>query len=102
MLVADPVATVPRACPGKCASGSACEASVDPLSFANEQRVTVELPDALAAELNAVVRAGWFATQVEAVRGAAEEYFREEKLARLKQQQLSDIAWAVKLAKEGL
>lgn len=63
--------------------------------------VTVELPDALAAELNAAVRAGWFTTQAEAVRAAVEEYIREEKLARLEQQQLSDIAWAVKIAKEG-
>ncbi len=62
--------------------------------------VTVELPDALAAELNAAVRAGWFATQAEAVRAAVAEYFREEKLARLEQQQLSDIAWAVKVAKD--
>jgi len=63
--------------------------------------VTVELPDALAAELNAAVRAGWFATQAESVRAAVEEYFGEEKLARLEQQQLSDIVWAVKIAKEG-
>jgi Arc/MetJ-type ribon-helix-helix transcriptional regulator len=62
--------------------------------------VTVELPDALADELNAAVRAGWFATQAEAERAAVEEYFREEKLARLEQQQLSDIAWAVKVAKD--
>ena len=62
--------------------------------------VSVELPDALAAELTAAVQAGWFATQSEAVRAAVEEFFREEKLARLEQQQLSDIAWAVKIAKE--
>jgi Arc/MetJ-type ribon-helix-helix transcriptional regulator len=61
--------------------------------------VTVELPDALAAQLNAAVRAGWFATEAEAVRAAVEEYLREETLARLEQQQLSDIAWAVNLAK---
>ncbi len=49
--------------------------------------------------MNAAVRAGWFATEAEAVRAAVEEYLREETLARLEQQQLSDIAWAVNLAK---
>lgn len=77
-------------------------AKTPPIRYAwTMSSVTVELPDALAAELNAAVRAGWFATQAEAVRAAVEEYFGEEKLARLEQQQLSDIAWAVKIAKEG-
>ncbi len=64
----------------------------------NMSTVTVELPDALAAELDAAVEAGWFPNQAEAVRAAVLEFLRGEKLAVLEQQQLSDIEWATKIA----
>lgn len=36
--------------------------------------IQVELPDALAAELDELVRAGWFSSEAEAVRLALSEF----------------------------
>lgn len=57
--------------------------------------LTVELPDALSAELEAAVVAGWFPNQAEAVRAAVQEFVNRGKLALIEQQQLADIEWAV-------
>jgi Arc/MetJ-type ribon-helix-helix transcriptional regulator len=57
--------------------------------------VTLELPDALSAELDAAVEAGWFANRAEAVRAAVRDFVNHRKLALMEQQQLADIAWAV-------
>jgi Arc/MetJ-type ribon-helix-helix transcriptional regulator len=58
--------------------------------------VTLELPDALSAELDAAVEAGWFTSQAEAVRAAVRDFVVHGRLALTEQQQLADIEWAVR------
>lgn len=60
--------------------------------------LTVELPEALTAELDAAVEAGWFANQSDAVRAAVRDFVNHRKLALLEKQQLADIEWAVAAA----
>jgi Arc/MetJ-type ribon-helix-helix transcriptional regulator len=57
--------------------------------------LTLDLPKALTAELDAAVEAGWFASQAEAVRAAVRDMISHRKLELLETQQLSDIAWTV-------
>lgn len=61
--------------------------------------LTVELPEALSAELDAAVQSGWFESQAEAVRAAVRDLMSSRKLALLEQQQLDDIEWALNAAK---
>lgn len=58
--------------------------------------LTLELPEALTAELDAAVEAGWFTSQAEAVRAAVRDMVDHRKLAMLEKQQLADIDWATK------
>ncbi len=60
--------------------------------------LTLDLPEALTAELDAAVEAGWFTSQAEAVRAAVRDMMSHRKLALLEQQQLADIDWAVSTA----
>ncbi|MCB0117250.1 MAG: hypothetical protein KDD84_24290 [Caldilineaceae bacterium] len=60
--------------------------------------LTLDLPEALTAELDAAVQAGWFASQEEAVRAAVRDMMSHGKLALLEQQQLADIDWAANAA----
>lgn len=62
--------------------------------------LTLDLPEALSAELDAAVEAGWFASPAEAVRAAVRDFVSHGKLALQEQQQLADIEWAVKLARK--
>jgi len=62
--------------------------------------LTVELPEALSAELEAAVQAGWFPNQAEAVRAAVQEFVNRGKWALIEQQQLADIEWATDAATE--
>ena len=62
--------------------------------------LTLDLPDALSAELDAAVEAGWFANQAEAVRAAVRDFISHPRLALQEQQQLADIEWAVNAAKQ--
>jgi Arc/MetJ-type ribon-helix-helix transcriptional regulator len=55
--------------------------------------LTLELPEALSAELAAAVQSGWFESQAEAVR----DLLSGRKLALVEKQQLNDIDWAVSL-----
>ncbi len=57
--------------------------------------LTLELPEALTAELDAAVEAGWFANQAEAVRAAVQDFVDHGRLVLQEQQQLADIDWAV-------
>lgn len=57
--------------------------------------LTLELPEALRAELDAVVEAGWFENQGEAVRAALRDFVNHRKLALMEQHQLADIEWAL-------
>lgn len=62
--------------------------------------LTLDLPEALTAELDAAVEAGWFANQAEAVRAAVRDFVSHGKLALQEKQQLADIEWAVNAAKQ--
>jgi len=57
--------------------------------------VTVELPDRLAQELDAMVDAGWFSNPGEAVRLALLEFLRRHRLELAERFQRDDIAWAL-------
>jgi Arc/MetJ-type ribon-helix-helix transcriptional regulator len=62
--------------------------------------LTLELPDALTAELDAAVEAGWFASQAEAIRAAVHDFVSHGKLALAEKQKLADIEWAVNAARQ--
>lgn len=62
--------------------------------------LTIELPEALTAELDAAVKAGWFADKSEVVRAAVRDFVNHRKLELLEQQQLADIEWAGSAATE--
>jgi Arc/MetJ-type ribon-helix-helix transcriptional regulator len=70
------------------------------LGYAYMSTLTLELPEALTAELDAAVEEGWFTSQAEAVRAAVRDFVNHRKLDLMEQQQLSDVEWAVKLAKQ--
>ncbi len=55
----------------------------------------VELPDVLAAELEALVQKGWFRSEDELIRLALIEFVRRYRLELLEQFQREDIAWAL-------
>lgn len=63
--------------------------------------LTLDLPDALTAELDAAVESGWFESKADAVRAAVRDFVDHRQLALQERQQLADIDWAVNLAKEG-
>jgi len=53
----------------------------------------IELPDKVAAELEALVQAGWFHSANELVGLALSEFLRRHQLDLLEQLQLEDIKW---------
>lgn len=57
--------------------------------------IQIELPDKLAAELDALIRAGWFHSEGEIVRLALVEFVRRHRLELLEKFQREDIAWAL-------
>lgn len=59
--------------------------------------VQVELPDKLAAEVEAYVRAGWFGSEAEVIRTALAEFIRRNRLELLERFMREDIDWALKL-----
>lgn len=56
----------------------------------------IELPDKLAQELDAMVKAGWFRNEAEVVRWVLLEFVRRHRLELLERFQQEDIAWALK------
>jgi Arc/MetJ-type ribon-helix-helix transcriptional regulator len=60
--------------------------------------LTLDFPDALTAELDAAVEAGWFESQAEAVRAAVRDFLNQRRLALQEQHQLADIDWALETA----
>jgi len=68
--------------------------------FSAMTTLTLDLPEALAAELDAAVEAGWFTSQAEAVRAAVRDLVSHRKLAVMEKQQLADIDWAVNAGSE--
>ena len=59
--------------------------------------VQVELPDKLAAEVEAYVRAGWFGSEADVIRTALAEFIRRNRLELLDRFMRDDIDWALKL-----
>jgi Arc/MetJ-type ribon-helix-helix transcriptional regulator len=59
----------------------------------------VELPDGLAAEIEAFVKGGWFASEAEVIRVALMEFVRRNRLDLLERFMREDIRWA--LAQKG-
>ena len=57
--------------------------------------ISVELPDRAAEEIEQLVRAGWFASEGEAVRAAVLDFVRRNRVVLLERFQREDIAWAV-------
>jgi Arc/MetJ-type ribon-helix-helix transcriptional regulator len=62
--------------------------------------LTLDFPDALTAELDAAVDAGWFENQAEAVRAAVRDFVSQRRFALQEQQQMADIEWALNSAKK--
>jgi Arc/MetJ-type ribon-helix-helix transcriptional regulator len=58
--------------------------------------IKVELPEKLAHEINAMVKAGWFTNEAEVMRSALREFVRRNRPELLEQFQREDIAWALK------
>ena len=58
--------------------------------------VRVELPDKLAAELDGLVKNGWFADDAEIIRRALTEFVGRHGFALSEQFQREDIAWALR------
>ena len=63
--------------------------------------IHVELPDKLAAEIEAYVRAGWFGSEGEVIRAAVADFVRRRRIELLERFMRDDIAWALKLKKAG-
>lgn len=59
--------------------------------------IHVELPEKLAAEIEAYVRAGWFGSEAEVVRAAVSDFVRRHRIELLERFMRDDIEWAVKL-----
>jgi Arc/MetJ-type ribon-helix-helix transcriptional regulator len=59
--------------------------------------VQVELPDTLAAEVEAYVRAGWFGSEADVIRTALADFIRRNRLELLERFMRDDIEWALKL-----
>lgn len=55
----------------------------------------VDISDQLAAEMRALVRAGWFASEAELARLALAEFVRQRRFELVEQFQREDIAWAL-------
>ncbi len=63
------------------------------------KKITIELPEKAAAEINHYVRAGWFASEAEAVRSAVIDFVRRNRVELLDRFMREDIAWALKQKK---
>jgi Arc/MetJ-type ribon-helix-helix transcriptional regulator len=56
----------------------------------------VELPDQMAHEVKDAVESGKFADATDVVRAALREFISRRRFELMEQQQLADIAWALK------
>jgi Arc/MetJ-type ribon-helix-helix transcriptional regulator len=59
--------------------------------------VNVELPDRTAQEIEQLVRAGWFASEGEAIRAAVLDFVRRNRIELLERFLREDIAWALSM-----
>jgi Arc/MetJ-type ribon-helix-helix transcriptional regulator len=56
----------------------------------------VELPDEIARDVESAVKAGAFRDAAEVVRTALREFISTRRFKLLEQQQLADVAWALR------
>lgn len=63
--------------------------------------IHVELPDKLAAEIEAFVQAGWFGSEADVIRAAVADFVRRRRLELLERFMRDDIEWALKLKNAG-
>jgi Arc/MetJ-type ribon-helix-helix transcriptional regulator len=56
----------------------------------------IELPDQLAGEVEKAVEGGWFKNADELVLQALRDFVSSRRFELLEQQQLDDIAWALR------
>ena len=62
------------------------------------ETVTAKLPERLTAELDTLVKQGWFANRSDAVRAAVRDLVEQRRMQRLEQAVDEDIAWGKKRA----
>jgi Arc/MetJ-type ribon-helix-helix transcriptional regulator len=58
--------------------------------------IQIELPEKLAAEIEAYVRTGWFGSEAEVVRAALLEFVRRNRIGLLERFMRDDIEWGLK------
>jgi len=58
--------------------------------------VQIDLPDQLARDLEKAVESGRFESPAEVVRAALREFLAARRFELLEQQQLQDVAWALR------
>lgn len=56
----------------------------------------IDVPDQLAKEMEALVKAGWFSSEAEIARLALVEFIRRYRFELLERFQREDIAWAIR------
>ena len=56
----------------------------------------IELPDQLAGEVEKAVQGGWFKSADELVLQALRDFVSSRRFALTEQQQLDDVAWALR------
>lgn len=61
----------------------------------------VELPEQMARDVDHVVQAGLFENAAEVVRAALREFIAQLRFELMEQQQLQDIAWALREKPDG-
>ena len=59
--------------------------------------IQLELPDKLAAEINAYVNAGWFGSEGEVIRAALMDFVKRHRIDLLERFMRDDIEWALKI-----
>lgn len=58
--------------------------------------IRIEIPDKLAAEIEAYVKTGWFKSEKEVIRAALMEFVRRNRVDLLERFIRDDIEWALK------
>jgi Arc/MetJ-type ribon-helix-helix transcriptional regulator len=80
--------------------GAGVAALLDPVGTAAYggamKSLELEVPDYIAAELDALVKAGLYPNAQEAVRHALREFLRHHASALAEKHQREDIAWALR------
>jgi Arc/MetJ-type ribon-helix-helix transcriptional regulator len=59
--------------------------------------IQIELPDKIATELEAYVKAGWFDSEAELIRAAILEFVRRNRIELLERFMRDDIEWALRI-----